>query len=136
MNIWHFLSKEFYSIEADNDPDRRALLEKAKRHLENYKRENPCRFLSRFVIVKLLLGHPTEEVEAVFPRLNELETDMQRAAMLATYGRFCEINNRHQEATQKYQQVLSYNTGENSNPWYFRTAHQGNGRIKVQLNKE
>ncbi|KAF6018748.1 hypothetical protein EB796_022947 [Bugula neritina] len=71
-----------------------------------------------------------EEIEAVFPRLDELETDMLRAAMLATYGRFCEISNRHQEAIQKYQQVLTYKTEANSCCWYFRMAHQGIRRIR------
>jgi len=123
-------------MEVDSDPGRRALLEKAELHLENYRRVNPRMFLSRFVIVKLLLGCPTEEIEAVFPRLEDLERNAQRAAMLATYGRFREINNKHQEALQKYQQVLSYDTGENSYLWYFRTARQGNGRIKEHLNKE
>ncbi|KAF6018750.1 hypothetical protein EB796_022949 [Bugula neritina] len=46
-----------------------------------------------------------KEVEAVFPRLDELETDEQKAAMLATYGRFCEISNRFQEAFQEYQKA-------------------------------
>jgi len=137
MNLWRFLSQSFYSVEADNyDPGRRALLEKAELHLENYRRVNPCKFLSRIVIVKLLLGYPTEQIEAVFPRLEELETNEQRAAMLATCGRFCEINNKLQEALQKYQKVLSYDTGENSYLWYFRMAHQGNSRVKEHLNKE
>jgi len=124
------LSHEFYSVEVDNDPHRRALLEKAKLHLENYKKEIKCKFLSKFVTVKLLLGHPTEEVEAVFPRLDELETNEERAAMLANYGRFCEINNRFQKALQKYQQVLTYKTEANSCCWYFRMAHQGIRRIR------
>jgi len=136
LKLWQFLSKEFYSREADNNPDRRALLEKTELHLENYKRENPSRFLSRIVTVKLLLGHPTEGIEAVFPRPDELETNEQRASMLATYGRFCEINNKFQEALQNYQQVLFYDTGENSYLWYFRMARQGNRRIKEYLNKE
>jgi len=136
LKLWKFLSKGFYSVEADNDPDRRALLEKAEQHLKNYKNKNRCKFLSRIVTVKLLLGHPTEEVEAVFPRPNELETDEQRASMLATYGRFYEINNRYQEALQNYQQVLSYNKGENRHLWYFRTADQGIRRIREQLNKK
>jgi len=130
------LSKEFYSGEADNNPDRRALLEKAELHLENYKRENPCKFLSRFVTVKLLLGHPTEEIEAVFPRPEELKMNEQRASMLATYGRFCEINKKFQEAIQKYQQVLTFDTGENSYHWYFRMARHGIRRIREHLNKE
>jgi len=134
MNLWRFLSKEFYSVEADNDPDRRALLEKAEHHLENYKRENPSRFLSRFVTVKLLFGYSPGEVEAAFPSLDKLETKEQEATMLATYGRFCEINNRFQEAIQKYQQVLSYDTGENRHLWYFRTADEGIRRIREQLN--
>jgi len=136
LKLWQFLFKDFYSGEADNDPDRKALLEKAEQHLKNYKNENRCKFLPRIVTVKLLLGYPTEEVEALFPRLDELETNEQRAAMLATYGRFCEINDRHQEALQKYQQVLSYDTGENSYLWYFRTADQRIRRIGEHLNKK
>ncbi|KAF6018743.1 hypothetical protein EB796_022942 [Bugula neritina] len=136
LKLWCFLSYEFHSVDSDNNPDRRALLEKAELHLENYKRENPCKFLSRIVTVKLLLGHPTEEVEAVFPRPDELEANELRAAMLATYGRFCEINNKHQEAIQKYQQVLTFYTGENSNLWCFRMAGQGIRRIEGQSNKE
>ncbi|KAF6018744.1 hypothetical protein EB796_022943 [Bugula neritina] len=93
LTLWRFLSYEFHSMEVDSDPGRRALLEKAELHLENYRRENPCMFLSRFVTVKLLLGYPTEKIEAVFPKLDELERNEQRAAMLTTYGRFCEINN-------------------------------------------
>jgi len=103
-------------------------------HLEKYKKENPCKFLSKFLTVKLLLGHPTEELEAVFPRLDELETNEQRAAMLANYGRFCEINNRFQEAIQKYQTALSYVTPKNSYLWYFKMARQGKSRIEEQLN--
>jgi len=114
----------------DINPGRRVLLEKAELHLENYKRENPWEFLSRFVTVKLLLGHPTEEVETVFPRLEELKANEQRAAMLATYGRFCEINNRHREAIQKYQQVLSYDTGENRGCLHFKMADEGIRRIR------
>jgi len=135
MNLWWFLSRSFYSMEADNDPDRRALLKKAEHHLENYKKENPYKFLSRFVTVKLLLGNPTEEVKAAFPSLDKLETKEQEATMLATYGRSCEINNRFQEALQKYQQVLSYDTGENRHLWYFRTADEGIRRIREQLNR-
>jgi len=133
LQLWRFLSQNLYSVEADNDPGRRALLEKAEQHLENYKKENPCKFLSNFVTVKLLLGYPTEEIEAVFPRLDELEANEQKTAMLATYGRFCEINNRFQEALQKYQQALSYNTGENSYHWYFRMADGGTRRIRRRI---
>jgi len=129
--LWQFLSYEFYSVEVDNDPGRKALLEKAEHHLENYKKEKKCKFLSKFVTVKLLLGYPTEEIEAVFPSLDELETNEERAAMLANYGRFCEINNRHQEALQKYQQVSSYETKANRRCWYFEMADEGTRRIST-----
>jgi len=130
LKLWHFLSNEFYSVAPDINPGRRALLEKAELHLENYQRETPWEFLSRFVTVKLLLGYPTEEIEVVFPRLDELETNEQRPAVLATYGRFCELNNRFQEALQNYQQVLSYDTGENRGCLHFKMADEGVRRIR------
>lgn len=81
VDAWNFLARTYYAMQPDPSTQTRQLLERAMTHLQRALQSVNSNqyFMPEYPQVKLLLGDPKEEIDAIFARsTDELEEGVRR----------------------------------------------------------